>query len=141
MKKLHFALIGAGKHGTRWINVIQKYAVLDEIVDPKLEDNETFEGVCRDKNIDAVLIATPHEFLSSITFRAFEADKHVLCEKPGAISSVQIKKNIELAKEKGLTYMIGYNYRFHDAFIKARKLFDKGTIGKLLFIRATHGFG
>jgi len=37
--------------------------------------------------------------------------------------------------------MVGYNHRFHDAFIKARHLYQKGDIGKILFIRARYGFG
>src|SRR3990167_5322363 len=119
---MKFHLIGKGKQGTRWARVLG-YSLVD------IDD------------FDAVLIATPHKFHASITEQALKAGKRVLCEKPGAISSRQIKKNMELAKKKGLTYMIGYNYRFHDGFTKARKLFDKGEIGKLVFIRATHGFG
>lgn len=118
---MKFSLIGKGKHGTRWAGVLGKSLV--------------------DSDFDAVLIATPHKFHTSLTEQALNSGKHVLCEKPGAISSIQIKKNMELAKKKGLTYMIGYNYRFHDGFIKAKRLFDKGEIGKLVFIRATHGFG
>lgn len=118
---MKFHLIGKGKQGTRWAGVLGKSLV--------------------DTDFDSVLIATPHKFHASLTEQALKSGKHVLCEKPGAIHSREIKKNIELAKKKGLTYMIGYNYQFHDGFIKARKLFDKGEIGDLLFIRATHGFG
>ena len=141
MKKLHFALIGAGRHGTRWAGVIRKYAYLDAIVDPIVKGSVSLEEVMRHKKINAVIIATPHESLARITLQALEAGKHVLCEKPGAIKADHIWALNRLAKEKDLTYTIGYNYRFHDGFIKARKLFDKGEIGKLLFIRASHGFG
>ena len=131
---MKFALVGYGKHGKRWEKVLKERGVLYGVftrnyIDIPLND------------IDAVIIATSHKYLSSISEDFLMAGKHVLCEKPGAISSNQIKNNMEFAKKKGLTYMIGYNYRFHDGFIKARKLFDKGEIGDLLFIRATHGFG
>ncbi len=146
MKKIHFALIGAGKHGTRWAGVLKKNkeVSLDAIVDPRIENSFTLDEVLSDWNfeeLNAVLIATPHKYLASITEEALNAGKHVLCEKPGANKAEEIKKNIALAKKKGLVYKIGYNYRFHDGFIKARKLYDKGTIGDLLFIRAVHGFG
>src|SRR3990167_6896324 len=141
MKKLHFALIGAGRHGTRWAGVIRKYAYLDAIVDPIVKGSVSLEEVMRHKKINAVIIATPHESIARITLQALEEGKHVLCEKPGAIKADHIWALNRLAKEKDLTYTIGYNYRFHDGFIKARKLFDKGEIGKLLFIRASHGFG
>jgi len=122
---MKFALVGHGNHGKRWEGVLGNSLVTITAKD----------------DFDAVLIAIPHKFHACITEQALKAGKHVLCEKPGAISSKEIKKNIELAKKKGLTYMIGYNYRFHDGFIKARKLFDKGEIGELVFIRAVHGFG
>ena len=135
---MRIALIGAGKHGSRWAGVLGKSLVA--IVDPKSSSIELTD-ILADKSIDAVVIATPHESLASITLQALEAGKHVLCEKPGAIKAEHIWSLDRLAKKKGLTYMIGYNYRFHDGFIKARKLFEKGVIGELLFIRASHGFG
>lgn len=156
MKKIRFALIGAGKMGNRWAFVISKNpnASLDIIVDingkeskilsdkiPGCTPTTNIASVMKNKNIDAVMIAIPHKFLSPITSAALKAGKHVLCEKPGANTSKQIKKNIALAQKKDLIYKIGYNYRFHDGFIRARKLFQKGVIGKLLFIRARHGFG
>lgn len=156
MKKTSFALIGAGKMGTRWAFVISKSAgaTLSVIVDtdlkkakelakniPQCTATSDIKHVLNNKVIDAVLIATTHNFLSPITALALKSGKHVLCEKPGANRSVQIKKNIVLAKRMGLVYKIGYNYRFHDGFIKARRLYQKGYIGKILFIRARHGFG
>src|SRR3990167_3569610 len=133
-----FALIGKGKMGTRWAGVLGDS--LAAVVDPKASTT-TLEDALASPSIDAVLIATPHKYHASITEQALKAGKHVLCEKPGAIKSSQIKENIALAKKMGLVYMIGYNCRFHDAFIKARRLFEKGVIGELLFIRARYGFG
>src|SRR3990167_512254 len=135
---MKFALIGVGKHGTRWAGVLGDLLVA--VVDPKSSPIK-LKDVLADKSIDAVLIATPHEDLAPITLQALKAGKHVLCEKPGAIKSDHIWALNILAKKKHLTYKIGYNYRFHDGFIKARKLFDKGEIGDLLFIKASHGFG
>src|SRR3990167_6356995 len=135
---MRFALIGDGKHGKRWEGVLGDLLVT--VVDPKISHIK-LKDVLADKNIDAVLIATPHEDLAPITFMALKAGKHVLCEKPGAIKAKHIWNLNDFAERQGLTYMIGYNYRFHDGFIKARKLFDKGAIGDLLFIRASHGFG
>ena len=154
--KIRFALIGAGRMAKRWVNVLKKYpnvslvmitdnssgkaGLLAEQI-PNCTATNNLQTVLKNKDIDAVIIATPHKYLSSITSSAFLAGKHVLCEKPGAIKSSDIEKNIALAKKMGLTYMVGYNHRFHDGFIKARKLYEKGVIGKILFIRAKYGFG
>jgi len=135
---MNFALIGAGKMGTRWAGVLGDSLLA--IVEPKT-GTIALQDVLEASNIDAVIIATPHKFHASITEQALKAGKHVLCEKPSAITSKEIKKNIKLAKKMGLIYKIGYNYRFHDGFIKAREFYKAGDIGKLLFIRARHGFG
>lgn len=147
---IHFALIGAGKHGTRWAGVLKrnKDVSLDIVVDADIDKAiklvpkllATTE-ICNIAGIDAVLIAIPHKYLAPTTRFCLELGINVLCEKPGANKAWQINHNIGVAKKKKLVYKIGYNYRFHDGFIKARKLFDKGVIGDLLFIRATHGFG
>lgn len=154
--KIHFALIGAGKMGTRWAFIISKSAhtCLDVIIDPKLKKagdlaaqvpgciaTTDIKDILNNKDIDAVLIATPHKSLSPISSSALKSGKHVLCEKPGAIKSGQIKTNIALARKRGLTYMVGYNHRFHDGFIKARRLYKQGVIGKIIFIRSRYGFG
>lgn len=136
-RPISFGIIGAGRMGSRWTSVLSRGngVVLESMV------TRDFEEVLKSKTIDAVVIATPHKYLAPITHKALLSGKHVLCEKPGAIKSVDIKKNATLAQKKGLTYMIGYNHRFHDAFLKARKLFQDGTIGNLIFIRARYGFG
>ncbi len=156
MKKIHFALVGAGKMGTRWTGVLTKNKdiSLDIIADtgsgkakdlasqfPGVKATGNIKDVISNKEIDAVLIAVPHLYHASITSKSLIAGKHVLCEKPGAIHSIDIKHNIQLANKKKLTYMIGFNHRFHDAFLKARQLYQKGAIGKILFIRARYGFG
>ncbi len=138
---MKFALIGRGKMGKRWEGVIRKQAEIVAFVDPENLGTHTLEEALSIKEIEAFLIATHHIHLAPITEKALKAGKHVLCEKPGGINSKEIKKNAKLAKKMGLVYKIGYNYRFHDGFIKARKLYGEGKIGDLLFIRAVHGFG
>ncbi len=139
--KMKFALIGRGGMGKRWEGVIRKHAQLDAIVDPENLGTHTLEEALGNKEIDAVLIATPHRTLASITKKALKAGKHVLCEKPGGMNPEEIRSNAELAIDKGLTYMVGYNHRFHDGFIKAHDMYRQGLIGDIVFIRARYGFG
>ena len=87
---MNFALIGAGKMGTRWAGVLGDSLLA--IVEPKT-GTIALQDVLEASNIDAVIIATPHKFHASITEQALKAGKHVLCEKPGAISSKEIKWN------------------------------------------------
>ncbi len=153
---LRFAHIGAGRMAKRWIQVIQKNknASLVAIVDagsgkaaelaatiPGCKGTSDITEVLTDTSIDAIIVSTSHQYLSEVTNKALVAGKHVLCEKPGAIQAKDLQKTIELANKGKRTYMVGYNHRFHDGFLKARELFDKGSIGELIFIRASYGFG
>ncbi len=138
---MRFALIGRGGMGKRWEGVIRKHAEIVAFVDPKNLGTHTLEEALSIEDIDAVLIATPHGSLSSITQEALRAGKHVLCEKPGGLEASDIYNNAALARNKSLTYMVGYNHRFHDGFIKAHQIYKEGKIGEIIFIRARYGFG
>jgi predicted dehydrogenase len=156
MKNLRIALIGAGGIGRLWAKAIKKVkgVSLSAVVDVNRSAAETIAQEFPDclietdwrkiisiDDIDAVLAAAPHKFLAPIAQAALKNRKHVLCEKPAGISSAEIKKNIELARKNRLIYMIGFNHRYHPAFLTAKKFFDAGKIGKIMFIRARYGFG
>jgi len=155
-KKIRIALIGAGGMGKRWAHALgqAKDFVVRVVADVNVERAKSlavffkkcdiiadWRAVMKNKNIDAVVVVTPHRFLAPIAQSALLHGKHVLSEKPGGITSAEIKKNITLAKRCQRRYMIGFNHRFHSAFLLARKLFEQGKIGKPLFIRARYGFG
>lgn len=97
--------------------------------------------VIKNPKIDAVIVSTINKYLASISLQALEAGKHVLCEKPLGINTTEIKKCIKTAEENKLIYKAGYNHRFHPAIFKAYELVKQGTIGKLMFIKASYGHG
>ena len=155
-KKLKIALIGAGGMGTRWAKTIaaNKGSTLRIVCDAKYKKAEIladlFHGCRADgnwrkvveaKDIDAAIVALPHALLAPVARAFLKNKKHVLCEKPGGITPKEISGNIALAKKNRVRYMVGFNHRFHDGFQKARKLFEKGIIGDIVFIRARYGFG
>jgi len=155
-KKIQIALIGAGGMGKRWARALgqAKDFAVRVVADVDVERAKSlaahfkkcdvvadWRAVMNDKDIDAVVVVTPHRFLAPIAQAALRGGKHVLCEKPGGITSAEIKKNIALAKKCQRRYMVGFNHRFHSAFLLARKLLVEGKIGKPLFIRARYGFG
>ena len=94
-----------------------------------------------DPNVDAVIIATLHDSLASITLAALEAGKHVLVEKPAARRSQELNDSILLAKAQNLKVRVGFNHRYHRALQKAKVLVDSGVLGDLMFIRARYGHG
>ena len=80
-----------------------------------------YKELLKDKTIDVVHVCTPNRDHSYITVDALEAGKHVMCEKPMAINSVEAKKMLDAAKRNGKKLTIGYQtrQRSDSQFLKA----------------------
>ncbi len=154
-KAMKLALIGAGGISASWIPAIRETGnslrVIADVDRKKAEQRAAdvpgcravadWREACADKEVEAVILAVPHTFLAEMAVAALAAGKHVLSEKPGAISSEEMERISAAEKQSGRRYMIGFNHRFHAAFMEAKKLADAGAIGDLLFVRARYGFG
>ena len=101
-------------------------------------------------DIDAVVVATPHKFLTEITAEAIKAQKHVFCEKPLARAGIEAEhlafslkelSDVNRSVEKKPVAVVGYTLRHHPAVSEARKLFGAGAIGEPLYIRGRYGHG
>lgn len=91
--------------------------------------------------MDAVVVATTHNWLAPITLAALNAHKHVLCEKPMAMSPEEAQHLVECAARNGTKLKTGFNHRHHPALRQAHALAQDGRIGRLLFIRCRYGHG
>jgi predicted dehydrogenase len=67
--------------------------------------------------------------------------KHVLVEKPAARNAEELRPVVEAARNAGVVVKVGFNHRFHPAFLKAGELCDAGALGPLLYVRARYGHG
>jgi predicted dehydrogenase len=92
-------------------------------------------------DVDAVIVATPHDALAEITLAAVRAGKDVLVEKPAARSAAELEPVAQEAARRGAIVRVGFNHRYHRAFRKARALLDEGVAGELMFLRARYGHG
>lgn len=100
-----------------------------------------FHQAVEHPSVDAVIVATPNAFLSQVSLAALEAGKHVLVEKPAAIHLHEIEELAQKAAEKKLILRVGFNHRYHPAFLKAREIFESGVLGTLMMIRSRYGHG
>jgi predicted dehydrogenase len=91
-------------------------------------------------DVDAVIVATPPSLHAEMCIAAFEAGKHVLCEKPLARSAAECREIVDAAQTAGLVIATGFNYRFYPSFMLARQILDSGRIGRLSHIRAYAGY-
>ena len=92
---------------------------------------ENFDTIASDDRIDFVHIALPNSMHAEFAIRAAQAGKHVMVEKPMAISSQQCEKMIAAAKQAGV--LLGVNYRLHwePHHVKATEQLSSGIIGDL----------
>ena len=95
-----------------------------------------YGSLVADPEVDAVYIATTHNFHFENVRLCLENGKHVLCEKPFTVNAAQAKELIELARTKNLFMMEAVWTRFLPAIIKLRELLAEGVIGEVLTARA-----
>lgn len=93
------------------------------------------------RDIEVVIVATPHNMLAQITLAAVTAGKHVLVEKPAARAAAELEAVIAAAQRERTLVRVGFNHRYHPAVRKARALCLDGAIGELLYIRGRYGHG
>jgi predicted dehydrogenase len=94
--------------------------------------------VIRDPSIDAVHIATPNAEHFPMAKAAFEAGKHVLCEKPLAMSVTEAQELVALQAAKGLRGAVNHNLRYYPMVQQMRRMREAGDFGEILVIQGTY---
>ncbi len=96
-----------------------------------------YRELLEDKTIDVVHVLTPNRSHSFITVDALEAGKHVMCEKPMAINSIEAKKMLDAAVRTGKKLSIGYQSRHRSDSIYLKEEVNAGTLGEIYYAKAT----
>jgi len=89
-------------------------------------------------NIDLISVASPDHFHREHLIAALEAGKHVLCEKPLALTMDDCREIVETAKKSKSKFMIGQVCRFAPGFKMAKGIINNGLIGDLFFIESEY---
>ena len=93
------------------------------------------------EEVDAVSVCLPNYLHAAVTITALNAQKHVLCEKPMAISIEEAEAMNKAAETNQKKLMIAHNQRFVSSHQKAKQLIDSGSLGKIYSFRTTFGHG
>lgn len=151
-RKVNVAVIGLG-FGAEFIPIYQKHpnanimAIcqrnekrLQEIGDAFGIDKRfsSYDELLRDKEIEAVHINTPIPDHAVQSIKALKAGKHVACTVPMATTVKECEEIVRLTKETGLTYMMMETVVYAREFLFMKELYDKGELGKLQFLKASH---
>jgi len=89
-----------------------------------------------DKEVDAVVVATPTVHHRDVVVASAKAGKHILCEKPMAMNEKECDEMIEAAVENNVKLQIAFMRRFDESFIQAKEIVDSGEIGDVVFVRS-----
>jgi predicted dehydrogenase len=145
---INIAVVGAGKWGLNHVKTFSELNVLRAIVEPnkaiqrKIKDEyktvsiyTTIEEALKDKNINAVVIATPVKTHYKLAKKALEAGLDVLVEKPITFSSKEGEHLVQLAKERGCILMVGHILLHQPAIHFIKKYIESGELGEVLNIK------
>jgi predicted dehydrogenase len=94
------------------------------------------EDALRDKNVEAVILATPHSLHEEQIIRCAHAKKHVFVEKPMTLTAEGAKKAIEACELANLTLGVGHERRFEPAFKVVQNLVTNGSLGTLMHVES-----
>ena len=101
---------------------------------------DDFERLAQDEGVDAVYIILPTGLHAEFAERAFAAGKHVLTEKPMAISSAECDRMIAASERAGKKLMVGYRCHFEPHNLAAMDLMGERALGELRLIRTQHAY-
>jgi predicted dehydrogenase len=92
---------------------------------------DTYAKIRDNRDIEAVYIGLPNSMHSEYTIRAAEAGKHVLCEKPMAISSAECRRMIDACRAHNVHLMIAYRIWYDPTFALVLDIIKRGDLGQI----------
>jgi len=96
----------------------------------------SYEALLADPEVDAVYIPLPNHLHAEWTIAAARAGKHVLCEKPLAMTAADAERMIEACETGGVRLMEAFMYRHHPSWVAVRELVTSGRIGRLVTVQS-----
>jgi phthalate 4,5-cis-dihydrodiol dehydrogenase len=145
---LRFGIVGLGFAAKQMLPSLAAFpqARITAAADPRPQAREAFaaefggsthedaEAVCRSRDVDAVYIASPHRFHREQVIAAAEAGKHILVEKPMALSLAECDAMIAAVERAGVKMVVGHTHSFDPPIVKMREIVRSGELGPLAMI-------
>ena len=159
-RKLGYAIVGLGGYGlgriipefkncahSRLAAVVsgdpakaKKVAAEYGLSDKAIYSYANFDSIRDNPDVHIVYVCLPNSMHAEYTIRAAKAGKHVMCEKPMAVSVAECEAMIAACKAANRKLMIGYRCHFEATNIAAMRLAKQPDTGKIRYVRSEHGF-
>lgn len=101
---------------------------------PSVTTTKEFDVLVKDKDIDAIVVATPVHLHHPLAKMSLLAGKHTFIEKPMAISSAECDELVTLAAKRKLTLMVGHTFIYSAPVRRIKEIVDSGDIGEIQYI-------
>ncbi|MBV9074796.1 MAG: Gfo/Idh/MocA family oxidoreductase [Acidobacteria bacterium] len=108
-----------------------KYSEMYGVPKTSIYTYETFDRIRENADVDAIYVGLPNSMHCDYTVRGAQAGKHVLCEKPMAISSAECRKMIDACGQAKVKLMIGYRVQYEPMWNQAIGIVRSGGLGQL----------
>lgn len=102
--------------------------------------HDSFRHLLEDPEVEAVYIPLPNHLHSRWVCEAARHGKHVLCEKPAALTAEEARSMQAVCDKAGVALMEGYMYRHHPQHASAREVLERGEIGEVRQVRGLFSF-
>ncbi|CAN5404238.1 Gfo/Idh/MocA family oxidoreductase [soil metagenome] len=158
-KKLNVALVGLGRYAGILAEGLQQsqYCKLAGIVtghpakaatwkkqygipDNNIYNYDNFDSISKNKDIDLVYIVLPNSMHAEYTIRAARAGKHVICEKPMAISVKECEAMIKACADAKVQLAIGYRLHYEPYNLEIKRLGQQKVFGQVRLIESSLGY-
>ena len=149
MARVRVGIVGAGFIGPAHIEAMRRLGFVDVVAlaggtqssaERKAEAlfvpraYGDYRDLIADPGIDVVHIAAPNALHYAVARAALVAGKHVVCEKPLALTSVESAELVRLAEESGRVNAVTFNYRFYPLIRHVRALIQGGDLGQIYLV-------
>lgn len=159
-KKLGIALVGLGNYSTNQLapaltetehcylagivtGTKEKEKIWAEkynIPDKNIYNYGNFESIASNDDIDIIYVVLPNSMHAEFTIKAAKAGKHVICEKPMAVSVDECNAMIKACKDNNVKLSIGYRLQFSPYHKKIMSLSKEKPFGKVTYVSSQFGF-
>lgn len=149
-ERLRLGVIGLGRAFTLMLPTFACHPLIAMVAasDPRSDARERFrdefgakayedaEALCADPEVQAVYVASPHQFHVDHVKLAAACGKHVLVEKPMALAVGDCLEIIEVARQAGIKLLVGHSHSYDLPYLRTRELISTGAYGRVRMINA-----